>query len=723
MYRSKRFVIAAAVVLVATAAHAQGRRPFDAPPSRIVRDSGSALTLPSNASPAAVLATYLRSQGRDEATSIVETSRATRNGVTNARFEQRAGNLPVYGTYAKAAINDRGELFHLVENLVSVRGGVAAARITAQQAIQAAVANLYGDQVPAFHSAPTATRVAVPQANGTLTTGYAVQTWTDETNQLDITVIDGDGSILGVESRTNNDSYNVFTESPTATPQAVVSGPGAGNAQSPSGWLAGDQTTTNIRGNNANAYLDVVSDNVADTPGAPVASGNFLTSAALNQDPTTNDNRAVAVQNLFFLNNVIHDKLYDHGFTEAAGNFQNSNFGQGGQENDSVNAEAQDGGGVDNANFSTPTDGQHPRMQMYLWSGRGTHEGGGVDNANFSTPTDGQHPRMQMYLWSGRGTHEVVVGGNTYLAAGAEFGAALTTTGIGGPLAVAVPADACTAVASLTGKVAVIDRGSCDFVVKVRNAQNAGAIAAIVVNNQGDTILVMGGSDRKVKIGAVFVGHTDGGAIKAAAGSTGTVRKAATDPRQIDGDVDSDIVFHEYCHGLTWRMIGGMSGPMAGALGEGMSDVCAILMNGDDVIGEYAFSDSKGIRREPYGAYTRTYKDMVDGEVHNDGELYGAIGWKLRSLFMTAYGSTGVDKLFDYLVDGMNFTPATPTYEQMRDGILDAVQAAGNNAAADTCKVWTAFAQYGVGDGAQATVRGKRVSIVESKLIPAGVCQ
>ena len=36
----------------------------------------------------------------------------------------------------------------------------------------------------------------------------------------------------------------------------------------------------------------------------------------------------VAVTNLFYLNNVVHDKLYRHGFNEAAGNFQTNNFGK-----------------------------------------------------------------------------------------------------------------------------------------------------------------------------------------------------------------------------------------------------------------------------------------------------------------------------------------------------------------------------------------------------------
>ncbi len=36
--------------------------------------------------------------------------------------------------------------------------------------------------------------------------------------------------------------------------------------------------------------------------------------------------------------------------------------------NDFVYADAQDGSGTDNANFSTPADGSNPRMQMFLWA-------------------------------------------------------------------------------------------------------------------------------------------------------------------------------------------------------------------------------------------------------------------------------------------------------------------------------------------------------------------
>jgi len=76
-----------------------------------------------------------------------------------------------------------------------------------------------------------------------------------------------------------------------------------------------------------------------------------------------------AVTNLFYMNNVVHDVMYRLGFDEAAGNFQATNYTPDGNGGDDVRAEAQDGGGTNNANFATPAmDGGRPRMQMYLWT-------------------------------------------------------------------------------------------------------------------------------------------------------------------------------------------------------------------------------------------------------------------------------------------------------------------------------------------------------------------
>ncbi len=65
----------------------------------------------------------------------------------------------------------------------------------------------------------------------------------------------------------------------------------------------------------------------------------------------------LAITNLFYMNNMMHDIWYQYGFDEASGNFQENNYSNGGLVGDSVFADAQDGGGLNNANFGTPPDG------------------------------------------------------------------------------------------------------------------------------------------------------------------------------------------------------------------------------------------------------------------------------------------------------------------------------------------------------------------------------
>jgi hypothetical protein len=288
---------------------------------------------------------------------------------------------------------------------------------------------------------------------------------------------------------------------------------------------------------------------------------------------------------------------------------------------------------------------------------------------------------------------------------------------VSGAVVAATPADACGKVgAAVKGKVALISRGTCTFVDKVLNAQAAGATAVIIANNDAakpDDIFTMGGSSSRVRIPSVMIGYTSGNALRATSGASATLRLKSVQPGQKDGDLDSDIVYHEYGHGLTWRMIGGMSGPLAGAIGEGMGDGLSMLINGDDIVGEYSSSNPLGIRRYRYANYPLTYKNVTGAEVHDDGEIYAAIVWRMIELF----GTSGRDRLFTHIVQGMNFTPSTPSYEQMREGILQAVAASGTPG--DRCTVWSAFAQYGVGVGATGTVsRRGAVTITESFALP-----
>ncbi len=154
---------------------------------------------------------------------------------------------------------------------------------------------------------------------------------------------------------------------------------------SPFGWhdtngIAGAEFTI-TRGNNVHAYLDRNNDNAADTLTASGgASLDFNYTVDFNTSPTTvTTNQQAAMVNLFVANNHIHDVTHGYGFNEVSGNFQVNNYGRGGSGNDAVNAEAQDGGGTNNANMATPADGSAPRMQMYIWNNTTPNRDGDFD--------------------------------------------------------------------------------------------------------------------------------------------------------------------------------------------------------------------------------------------------------------------------------------------------------------------------------------------------------
>ncbi len=156
------------------------------------------------------------------------------------------------------------------------------------------------------------------------------------------------------------------------------------NKATTNGWHYDGTNDYDItRGNNVYAYDDSANINgpgrsTTSTTASPDLT--FTPSPKFTLQPVTVANRQFATVNLFYWNNIMHDIAYQYGFTEPAGNFQADNLGRGGNGNDYVNAEAQDGGGTNNANFSTPTDGNNGRMQMYLWTYTTIKPDGDLDN-------------------------------------------------------------------------------------------------------------------------------------------------------------------------------------------------------------------------------------------------------------------------------------------------------------------------------------------------------
>ncbi|KAJ3500943.1 hypothetical protein NMY22_g19092 [Coprinellus aureogranulatus] len=84
--------------------------------------------------------------------------------------------------------------------------------------------------------------------------------------------------------------------------------------------------------------------------------------------------------NAFYVGNSVHDIAYRYGFTEAAFNFQNDNFGKGGAGNDRVTISVQDSSGTNNANFATPPDGQSGSCRMYIWTYNTPNRDGSLNN-------------------------------------------------------------------------------------------------------------------------------------------------------------------------------------------------------------------------------------------------------------------------------------------------------------------------------------------------------
>jgi hypothetical protein len=204
------------------------------------------------------------------------------------------------------------------------------------------------------------------------------------------------------------------TDQPATVDRRLVTLTAMDDTASPDGWINdGDNET---RGNNVDAHLDRNDDDLADLP-RPAGNPSRVFDFPLDLTTSPANYGQAATVQLFYWDNWMHDALYQFGFTEAAGNFQSDNFGRGGLGNDAVQADAQDGLGLNdgshanNANMSTPPDGCAPRMQMYVFDGASPARDGSLD--------------AQIVL------HEYTHGLSTRLVGGGAGIDALATAGMG----------------------------------------------------------------------------------------------------------------------------------------------------------------------------------------------------------------------------------------------------------------------------------------------------
>jgi len=505
-------------------------------------------------------------------------------------------------------------------------------------------------------------------------------------------------------------TYRVFElplDSPLDGPRTLVKDPST-KAASPFGWhdIDGNDGAeyTVTRGNNVHAYTDHDNDGLPDPGSDPEGGPQLAFDFPIDFTQHPHAYSDAAVTNLFYWNNVIHDVFYNYGFTEQAGSFQVNNYGKGGLGGDDVRGEAQDGGGLNNANFFTPVDGQRPRMQMYLW----------------------QFARPNVVTIDPPSS-----AAGTYQASGAAFGPEFSTQGVSGEIVlvndgVETATDACEPLVGFpAGSIALLDRGSCNFTVKVKNAQDAGAPAALVANNVGGNPGTMGGADPTITIPSAMVSLDAGNTIKAGLPATGNIARDPETGVMRDGDFDAGIITHEYGHGISNRLTGGPS--TVGCLGnqeqmgEGWSDFLAVALtarSSDDResrgVGNYALynesRDSQGIRPTAYSTNMSvnpsTYDDIKTLAVpHGVGYVWATMLWEMHWNLIDEYGfkndvykrwPTGGNNLAIQLVmDGMKFQPCRPGFVDGRNAILAADQALTDGE--NQCLIWSAFAKRGLG--------------------------
>lgn len=205
---------------------------------------------------------------------------------------------------------------------------------------------------------------------------------------------------------------------------------------------------------------------------------------------------------------------------------------------------------------------------------------------------------------------------------------------------------------------------------------------------------------------------------------------------------DGDVVFHEFTHGLTNRLVGGptdfssLDKLQSGGMGEGWSDYFALTIQNfvrnteKTVVGDWVVNNPRGIRRAAYDDdFPFTYGDLVSApEVHDIGEVWCAALMMMTRRIRQAVGNDqdGYRLASQIVVDGLKLTQANPTFLDARDAILralDDLKSIGRISPAVHMSArkaaWEAFAHLGMGVNAFSDDADSVEGIVADSTLPA----
>jgi hypothetical protein len=493
--------------------------------------------------------------------------------------------------------------------------------------------------------------------------------------------------------------------------------PASGLAADP--WLAVGRTET--LGNNVEAYSDVNAPSgltYGDFRATITSTDTFDRTFDLTASPLLSQTQQMAsITSTFYGLNWLHDFWHDAGFTEAAGNAQNDNYGRGGQDRDALLAETQD---------NAPSS---------------------LNNANMSTPADGLPPRMQIFVWTGKEDRTLTFqpANRSPVTGTAQFG--LFDFDASGPLVLGTDGtdpvnDACTPLTNdVAQKIVLVDRGNCTYKTKALNVQTAGGLGILIANHTAGGGAPTMGNDttitEPITIALLAIPYEEGVQLKLELAAGPVTAAAHRRVPLLDGGLDSTLLAHEFGHYLHHRLHDCTS-TFCRAISEGWGDFLALMLmvqGGDNYDGAYPFSiyttqsagfsdDAAyfGIRRAPYSAspainalaYRHMANDVAlptahpfnaDGntnaEVHNAGEIWAATMFEVYVALLKAGPSftAARAKMAKYVVAGLLLAPKDATPTETRDAILAAALPA------DRPAMMAAFARRGMGSCATTPAR------------------
>ena len=518
----------------------------------------------------------------------------------------------------------------------------------------------------------------------------------------------------------NDASYHVWPaplKNPLDGPRMMTSNPWDTIA-SPYGWhdingVKGPEFSI-TRGNNVHAFQDRQNTGKSSND-EPDGGMDMIFDFPFNAESEPEEQVQAAVVNLYYWVNYMHDFSYRFGFTEAAGNYQQNNYGKGGIGQDPVMALVQQGaetGKKNNAFFQSNLEGTSGTMSMYVFDLQKhlmtiTEPAEIAGRHRTSLPSAGWGPGA--YVTDIPVTGEVI----------------RVNDGIEEPYA----SDACEEIQNaemLSGKIAFIDRGGCEFGWKVLQAQNAGAIGVIICNFDDDNYTMNPGNyGASVHIPVIMIGISTGQSISQYVGNgliVSLVNSSEDIPQFLDSDFDNSIIAHEYGHGISVRLVGGPHTfclDNEENLGEGWSDFISLVNtvkpgdSGEMKTGFATYStrnpfDGRGYRRYPYSTdmsiMPLTYADVAANiQIHNIGEAWGAMLWDMYWALVEKYGwsedlydeSSGNYKAIKLVFEGMKNAPCNPGFVDGRDAILAAEESLYGGE--DFCLLWEVFARRGLG--------------------------